>query len=137
MPVTARDVIAQIQFSHASGSQRLTVPNAAWYAMTNTGSTHSAGWKSSVDLEASETQCFVLFVQKDQENRLWVHRDNSSPVGVLEYGGWEVVIKVTSENVEGFEGTLNFTISKFGGFQFETSPAFVLRRHLPPRFPPV
>jgi hypothetical protein len=135
VPITAKDVIAQIQFSHVSGSQRLTVPNAAWYAMTDSGSTHSAGWRSSVDLEASETQCFVLFVHKDQENRLWVHRDNGSPVGVLEYGGWEVILRVTAENVAGFEGTLKFTITKFGGFQFETSPAFALRRRLPPRFP--
>ena len=72
-----------------------------------------------------------MFVVKDQ-GELWLYQDRD-PIDVLTYGGWKVVISVTAENIDGFEGTLNFTINKFGGFHFDSYPAFVMLRFLPPR----
>jgi hypothetical protein len=133
IPTVARGVIAEIQFSNAAGTQQLTVPSSAWYVVTLLGTTTiTEGWRPSADLDAGDTQPFVLFVSGD-DGKVWVYKESGPPLGILEDGQWEALIRVTSANITGFEGVLRFTLNRYAGLQHQ-NPAFTLGRRLPPRF---
>jgi len=129
--------MVQLQFSNAAKTTLLTVPAAKWFVKDKTtpkGNEHS-GWRDSVDLESSEEQSFVLFLN-GADDKVLVCGSASTPIGQLDYGAWEVGIIATSDNAVGFEGTMGFTRTKHDGL-IPKQPAFTKLRDVPPRLVPV
>ena|ERR1022692_3488078 len=127
VPVYAKDVTARIEYWNAAGTKRFVVAVATWWDIIPDRAKGSGGWRNTVDVEAGASQCLVLFVTKD--NKMIAYRENIMPVGVIDYGKWNILIQVSSENVEGFETTLSFTLARDG----LRKPGFGGHRRLPPR----
>jgi len=109
----------------------LIVPEAVWWEIRNTpgGNTHS-GWRHGVDIEGGDEQSFVLFVT-DQHGRIIPHKDRNEPVGELDYDHWAVKVIVSSDNAQGFEGTIGFTLTR--NSLAPDQPAFTKQRNVKPR----
>lgn len=127
VPVYAKDVTARIEYWNAAGTKRFVVAVATWWDMIPDRAKGSGGWRHTVDVEAGASQCLILFVTKD--NKMIAYRENIMPVGVIDYGKWNILIQVSSENVEGFETTLSFTLARDGLRNY----GFGGQRRLPPR----
>jgi len=129
VPITAEHVRAHLRYRNAAGTIDLTLASAPWFISRNPPNDPNAYWTGSVDLEASETQSFALFVS-DDKGMLWAYKDPTTPIGHLAFGRWDVSITVTAENADGFEGTISFTHSRHDGLKPD-APAFVLIRRIP------
>jgi hypothetical protein len=130
-PEVARNVTIQIEWVNAAKTIRLPVPEADWYVKEGLpGRRTREAWTKHADIEGGDEQSCVLFVQGEQ-SKVWVYKNGSEPVGVLDYGRWNAHLVVSSDNAEGFEGTLAFTLKRSG--LLPDSPAFDMRRRLPPR----
>jgi hypothetical protein len=131
-PRTASNVVAQIEWIDAERSKRLVVPEADWYFIEETpGGGRAESWLRSVDLQGGDDQSFVLFVQ-DEQSRRYIYKHGTELVGMLGEGLWTANIRVSSDNAEGFEGTLTLTVTR-GGLTPGSPKAFVLRHRVRPR----
>jgi len=131
-PKTAKNVSAQIEWINQARTTRLSVPETDWYVREGIpGKRTVEGWFRSADIEGGDEQSCVLLVTA-ADGRLWVYKHGTEPVGVLDYGQWSANLFVTSDNAEGFEGTLGFTLTRSGLFP-DRPRAFALRRRIPPR----
>jgi len=128
IPVFAKDATARIEYWNAAGTKRFVVPVATWWCMIPGRARGSGGWRYTVDVEAGTSQCLVLFASKGNQNI--VYRDNTIPAGVIDYGKWAILIQVSSENLEGFEITLSFTITRSG---MQDIAFDGVHRRIPPR----
>jgi hypothetical protein len=128
IPQVAKNVSARIEFVNAANTTRLTIPEADWFALRGDGVTQSgSGWSRNISIDGGGDQSFVLLV-RDDRMRLWVYKNGTEQVGVLDNGQWEASILVSSDNAEGFEGILNFPLGRA-----ETKPNFKMRRRVRPR----
>jgi hypothetical protein len=132
IPISAKNVTARIEFVNDSQTTRLTVPEARWYIekRLRDGSATTA-WRERVDLDAGETAVFCLYVL-GYDGLHYVYKESRTFVGILDDAHWLANVQVTSDSLEGFEGTLGFTISRYQGFGHDT-PAFKMLRRIPPK----
>jgi hypothetical protein len=131
-PQLAKNVSAQIEWINDARTTRLFVPEADWYLRRGApGKRTSEGWSTSAEIDGGDEQSCVLLVT-DAEGRLWVYKQGAQPVGVLDYGHWTANLLVTSDNAEGFEGSLGFTLTR-SGLLTDLPKAFVMHRSVPPK----
>lgn len=132
IPKAAEDVRTALAYQSDAGV-RFVVSNAPWWECHRNGTASSSQWATSiVRMEGGESQYFVLWISKN--GKMELYREDGWPVGVIEFGHWEVTIQVTSTNFEGFEGILGFTYGPDGLIR-DSRTAVVMQRRLPPRFP--
>ena len=133
VPQLARGVAARIEFVNDAENTRLVVPEADWYFIRQSRSLRQTAWRRVIDIEGGEDQSFVLFVT-DNEGKPCIYKTGASLVGILDDGHWQARLYVSSDNAEGFEGTLGFTLSKHKGL-IPDSPAFTMQRRVKPALP--
>jgi hypothetical protein len=120
-----------MEFINDARTSVFTVPEAQWYVEKDLGNDITGrGYKGSVDLEGGEEQSFVLFVT-DLQRKIWVYKNGETPVGILDYGHWEINMIVSSNNIEGFEGKIGFTLTR--NSLTPDHPAFTRTRTVKPR----
>lgn len=110
IPRKASNVIASIRWRDDAGQTVLSVPDVDWYQISTVNGIDHQAWRRAVDLEGGEDQSFVFFI-KQPNGEYCAVRGGLQFVGVLNPGHWTATIQVTSDEVEGFEGTLGFTCS--------------------------
>jgi hypothetical protein len=124
----ATNVTARLEFMDSSGTTQFTVPQTDWFYVERMGTTKVESWRRDVTIEGGDEQSFVLFSQGS--NRTIVSKSSGEPIGWLDYDKWRVKIIVTSDDAQGFEGHLGFTITR-SGMEIDR-PAFKLQRTIPP-----
>jgi hypothetical protein len=130
-PEVARNVTVRIEWVNATRTARFHVPEADWYVKQGLpGRRTGESWSRSADIEGGDEQSCILLVTDDQ-GRLWVYKHGTEPVGVLDYGRWTANLLVVSDNAEGFEGNLGFTLTRSGLFP-DRPRAFTMRQSVPP-----
>ncbi len=110
---TAKNVTVRLEFINSEGSTIHVVPQAPWFATKSYGPTKRLvveRWRHDASIEGGGEQSFVLFVT-DDNSRVLVQKDALEPVGALDYDHWRVKITATSDNAEGFEGEIGFTLT--------------------------
>lgn len=131
VPDVAKNTTVRMEFVNANRTSVFTVPEAQWYIEKDFGNgIEGRGYKGSVDLEGGEEQSFVLFVT-DAHSKIWVYKNGETPVGILDYGHWDINLSVSSDNAEGFEGKIGFTLTR--NSLTPDQPAFTRLRGVKPR----
>lgn len=113
-----------------SGSDRsfpvIDLGHPSWISVANTLIDIPKKAVPIAEIEGGEDQSFILFVT-GKDHRIWVCKAGQIPVAVLDLGHWRANIIVESDNVDGFEGTVSFTILPHRGLAPD-NPAFIRRR---------
>jgi hypothetical protein len=108
----ATNVTARLEFVDSSGTTRFCVPHAEWYQMQRFGNSGEVQqWRDDTTIDGGDEQSFVLFAQNDNGG-LVVHKHAAEPIGRLDYDRWRIRIIVTSDDAQGFEGELRFTLTR-------------------------
>ncbi len=124
----AVNVTARLEFIDSNNVTRFTVPQVPWYRIQHRGTAKTEQWCDDVTIEGGEEQSFVLFVEAD-DRRILAYK-GPLPIGHLDYDHWRIKIIVRSDNAQGFEGEIGFTLSS--NQLTPDQPAFNLLRTLDP-----
>ena len=124
----AVNVTARLEFIDSNNVTRFTVLQVPWYRIQHRATAKTEQWCDDVTIEGGEEQSFVLFVEAG-DGRLLVYK-GPLPIGHLDYDHWRIKIIVRSDNAQGFEGEIRFTLSR--NQLTPHQPAFTLLRTLEP-----
>lgn len=125
----AKKVTARVSFRNDFGTQSVPEMDCRWHRNTERDGMIGGGWAKATDILSGDDQSFVL-LDTAKTNEVWVRDASEAPVALLQAGQrWVATIKVESENVRGFEGTIGFAVTRRG----TSEQSFSKRRDIPPR----
>jgi hypothetical protein len=124
----AVNVTARLEFIDSNNVTRFVVPQVPWYRIQHRGTAKTEQWCDDVTIEGGEEQSFVLFVES-HDRRILAYK-GPLPIGHVDYDHWRIKIIVRSDNAQGFEGEIGFTLSS--NQLTPDQPAFKLLRTVDP-----
>jgi hypothetical protein len=124
----AANVTARLEFIDSSNITQFTVPQVPWYRIQRRAKGTTEGWCDDLNIEGGEEQSFVLFVTA-HDGRILAYK-GPLPIGHLDFDHWRIKIIATSDNAQGFEGEISFTLTS--NQLTPDQPAFRFLRTLEP-----
>jgi hypothetical protein len=134
-PIDAKNVTASLDFINSDGKQRRIIPEVLWWeigGVTPKGNERVAHAQHSVDILSGDDQAFLFFSQ-DSNYRAIPYKDTNEPLEPLSNDRWKITLRVSSDNLEGFEASITFITTRDGIVSDRDSQPFTRLLSVPPR----